>query len=62
MMNEAARSDAAYEAACSSWQAKAGSRGLIGKGLIESCESEYLCPAVTGGAFWFCPHMPEYPE
>ena len=46
-MNEAARSDAAYEAACSSWQAKAGSRGLIAES--EDLEDvEVIDPSLLG--------------
>ena len=48
MMNEAARSDAAYEAACSSWQAKAGSRGLIAESGEDLEDVEVIDPSSLG--------------
>ena len=48
MMNDAAEREAAYEAACSSWQEKAGSRGLIAESGEDLEDVEVIDPSSLG--------------
>ena len=48
IMNDAAEREVAYEAACKSWQEKAGSRGIIAESSEDLEDVEVIDPSSLG--------------